>query len=66
MSTSSLQLQLPPPDLVRERIAAIEDELKALRRLLRASVAAEQAEQARLRRLALESSDGGEGAAHAS
>jgi hypothetical protein len=42
--------QLPPPEQVRKQIAAAEDELKALRRLLRASVAAEKAEEARLRK----------------
>jgi hypothetical protein len=42
---------LPPPEVIRQQIAAVEDELKALRRLLRASKAAVQADEARLRRL---------------
>jgi hypothetical protein len=40
---------LPTPEVVRERIAAVEEELKALRRLLRASTAAAKAEKARRR-----------------
>lgn len=47
-------LQLPPPEQIRERITATEDELKALRRLLRASVAAAKAEEAKRKREALE------------
>jgi hypothetical protein len=41
---------LPSPQIVSEQISAVEDELKALRRLLRASKAAEKAEAARSRR----------------
>jgi hypothetical protein len=40
-------LTLPPPDQLRERIADCERELKALRRLLRASQDAYAAEAAR-------------------
>jgi hypothetical protein len=53
MSTGTANLPgfgLPRPDVVLERIASVEEELKALRRLLRASTAAERAEQARQRR----------------
>jgi hypothetical protein len=58
MSTAaSLPSQLPPPAAILSRIAALEDELKALRRLLRASKAAARAEEARLRRQALEQED---------
>jgi len=41
---------LPPPDEIRQRISDCEQELKALRRLLRASVAAHDAAAARQRR----------------
>jgi hypothetical protein len=53
MSTATANLPafgLPRPDVVLERIASVEEELKALRRLLRASTAAERAEEARRRR----------------
>jgi hypothetical protein len=53
MSTATANLPafgLPRPDVVLERISCVEEELKALRRLLRASAAAERAEQARGRR----------------
>jgi hypothetical protein len=56
---TTLPIQLPAPDQVRQRIAAAEDEIKALRRLLRVSNAAVRAEEARLRRTSLESGEGG-------
>jgi hypothetical protein len=46
-------IQLPPSAQVRERIEATEEELKALRRLLRASTSAERANAARQRKEAL-------------
>jgi hypothetical protein len=62
MSTAtSLSNQLPPPAAILERIAALEDEVKALRRLLRASKAAHRAEEARQRRQALEKEGAGHG-----
>jgi hypothetical protein len=54
MGTSTIELPpLPAPDVVLRRIEAVEDELRALRRLLRASRAAAKAEEARRRGLAL-------------
>jgi hypothetical protein len=44
------QITVPPPDEIRRRITACEDELKALRRLLRISHYAETADKARQRR----------------
>jgi hypothetical protein len=51
-------LVLPTPDVVRERIAAVEDELKALRRLLRASTAEARAKEARRRNEQLAQAEG--------
>jgi hypothetical protein len=50
--------QIPSPDTVRERIATVENELKALRRLLRASTAEARANEARRRRQQLEQQEG--------
>jgi hypothetical protein len=55
MSHATLPVKLPPPAQVREQINAAEEELRALRRLLRACMAAAKAEEARNRRKALES-----------
>jgi hypothetical protein len=44
---------IPRPELIEAQIAALEDELRALRRLLRASRAAHKAAEARERRHAL-------------
>jgi hypothetical protein len=52
MSTAALPHGLPPPQIIRDHIDALEDELKALRRLLRASSAAHKADEARRRRQA--------------
>jgi hypothetical protein len=41
---------LPPPDQIRKRIEDCEQELKSLKRLLRASIAAHDAAEARQRR----------------
>jgi hypothetical protein len=48
--THQLPYSLPEPEVVSARIDALEDELKALRRLLRASRAAAKADEARRRR----------------
>jgi hypothetical protein len=53
MDITTPHIALPPPDVIRQQIAALEDELRGLRRLLRASLGAAQAEAARQRRLAL-------------
>ena len=58
MNTATPFDQLPAPEVVRKRIAAVEDELKALRRLLRASTAAARAEEARQRRQQLKQPEG--------
>jgi hypothetical protein len=58
MKTTTSLDQLPIPEVVRERIAAVEDELKALRRLLRASTAAAKAEKARQRNQQLAQAEG--------
>lgn len=50
MGNNAFPYQLPPPDQVREHIAAAEEELRALRRLLRASLANAKATEARRRR----------------
>jgi exonuclease V gamma subunit len=50
MNTTDTLLDLPSSASVRQRIEATEDELKALRRLLRAAVAAEKAKEAHRRR----------------
>jgi hypothetical protein len=50
MSTAVLYDKFPASQEIRDQIASLEDELKALRRLLRASVAAERAAEARARR----------------
>jgi len=42
--------QLPAPETVLRQIAALQEELAALRRLLRAAQAAQKAEKARRRR----------------
>jgi hypothetical protein len=52
MSTPTFFDLIPAPDVVRDRIEATEAELKALRRLLRASIAAAKADEARRRRRA--------------
>ena len=54
MKTKALRLRLPSPEEIMECIVATEDELKALRRLLRASRAMRKAEDARHRRKPLE------------
>jgi hypothetical protein len=59
MSTASFSEVLPSPNEIRARIDACEEELKALRRLLRASVAAARADEARQRRRAV-TTEGGE------
>jgi hypothetical protein len=41
---------LPPPEIIQERISACRDELAALKKLLRASEAAKAAREARKRR----------------
>jgi hypothetical protein len=43
-------IDLPNPDFIKSQIASIEDELKAMRRLLRASCAAAKAAEARQNR----------------
>jgi hypothetical protein len=53
MHTSTAAIRLPPPQTVIAQIESLEDELKAMRRLLRASNAAAKAEEARKRRTAL-------------
>jgi hypothetical protein len=58
MNTATSFVSLPAPEAVRARIAAVEDELKALRRLLRASVAAARAEDARRRHQQLTQAEG--------
>jgi hypothetical protein len=54
MSQPEIANRLPSPEAVRERIAAAEDEVKALRRLYRACAAEQRAAEARQRRQALE------------
>jgi hypothetical protein len=54
MSEPTLPICLPDPDTVCQRIAAAEDELKALRRLYRACMAEQRARAARERRQTLE------------
>jgi hypothetical protein len=44
---------LPSPEVVATQIASLEDELRAMRRLLRASRAAAKAAEARQRRVSL-------------
>jgi hypothetical protein len=46
-----VSIPLPDPDSIRQRMAACRDELKALRKLLRLSLAARAAEEARARRV---------------
>jgi hypothetical protein len=58
MNTATPFDQFPAPEAVRERIAAVEDELKALRRLLRVSVAAARAEEACRRNQQLTQAEG--------
>jgi hypothetical protein len=62
MSTAEIT-NLPPPAAVEAQISALEDELKAMRRLLRASKAAAKADEARQRREALQMKGGPKGAA---
>jgi hypothetical protein len=50
MRTKALP-SLPSPEQVQAQISALEEELKALRRLLRAAKAAAKADEARKRRL---------------
>jgi hypothetical protein len=47
-------LTIEPPEVIAQQIAALEDELRALRRLLRISKAAAKARDTRERRLALQ------------
>ena len=54
---------LCPPQAVEAQIAALEDELHALRRLLRASRANAKADEARRRRETLREQGGGDHAA---
>lgn len=58
MDTRCVPTDLPPPDVVQGQIFALEDELKALRRLFRASKAAAAARAARERREAIRSTAG--------
>jgi hypothetical protein len=53
MNADSQAVKLPNPDTVMVLIASLEDELKAMRRLLRASRAAAKAAEARQRREAI-------------
>jgi hypothetical protein len=55
---SPMPQPLPPPELVIGQIDALQDELAALRRLLRAAQAAAQAADARRRRLGTENQPG--------
>lgn len=52
MSVKTVRLtnRLPPPDQIAQRIEACQEELAALRKLLRVSLTAHKAEQARQRR----------------
>jgi hypothetical protein len=50
VETISLTDKLPPPHEIGRRIEACQEELSALRKLLRLSVTAQKAEQARYRR----------------
>ena len=58
MSTTPFSSTLPDPIQIRERIAAGEQEIKALRKLLRASLAAVRADEARARVESVERGDG--------
>jgi hypothetical protein len=60
MLATPTQTTLPPPDEIALQIAALEQELYALRRLLRLSKAAAKVEQARQHRLALHQAQAGE------
>jgi hypothetical protein len=51
-------LPLPDPENVRQRLAEAETEVKALRRLLRMSAAAQRADEARQKREALTNRNG--------
>jgi hypothetical protein len=51
-TTATTSDALPTPEVILARIASAQDELRALRRLLRASRAAQQADEARRRRTA--------------
>jgi hypothetical protein len=53
MNANHRAINLPLPEAVMAQIASLEDELKAMRRLLRASRAAAKAAEARQRREAL-------------
>ena len=59
MNAKLQEIDLPSPDLVMARISSLEDELKAMRRLLRASRAAAKAAESRQRREALPPLRGG-------
>jgi hypothetical protein len=65
MVIAALPPELPSPDVIKAQIVALSDELRAMRRLLRASRAAAQAVEARRRRAALTAErgdrDGGPG-----
>jgi hypothetical protein len=58
MSTTPFSSTLPDPDQIRDRIEAGEQEIKALRKLLRASLAAVRADEARARVESVERGDG--------
>jgi hypothetical protein len=59
MNANPHDIKLPLPEVVAAQIASLEAELKAMRRLLRASRAAAKATDARLRREALPALKGG-------
>jgi hypothetical protein len=53
MNAAAQIIDLPPPEAVEAQIASLEGELRAMRRLLRASRAAAKAAELRQRREAL-------------
>jgi hypothetical protein len=59
MTQTALLTTLPPASAVKEQIVALESELQAMRRLLRAARAAEQATEARKRRQSLQQTQAG-------
>jgi hypothetical protein len=52
MTTDTLPLTLPPPEVLAERIALLEQELQQTKRLRRLALAAQRADEARKRRRA--------------
>jgi hypothetical protein len=50
MNTNPHMIQIPPPDQIREQLAATVAEARALRKLLKLSEAAARAEEARNRK----------------